>query len=312
MNDDPNLFNNSISRRDFLKTAAIGGPAAAWGLSVSMPLLPASDLITNCRKQLFEKRPLGKTGLMVCSLGMGQSMEPSIYLHAISKGMNLIETGRGYRGGAHEDLVGKVISRVKRDKLVVLTKTGIIAGINDPRERYSAIIKSAEKSLKSLKTDHIDIYLGYSIDDPALLKDEQIKQAFADLKKAGKIRFCGVSTHKARPVFEHIMSQGFYDVVLTGYNFAAPPEASHILEKAVKSGIGVVTMKNLILNLKNREESIPSALRFVVSRNFVSSSIVIMPNFEILENNIKTLQQAFTARDLQILRTNVLPSQTFF
>lgn len=312
MNDNPSLFSDSLNRRDFLKSAFIGGPVAAFGLSASLPFLPANDIVAAGRKNLFEKRPLGKTGLMVTSLGMGQSMEPSIYLHAISKGMNLIETGRGYRGGAHEDLVGKVISRVKRDKLVVMTKTGIIAGISDPKERYAAIIKSAEKSLKALKTDYIDIFLGYSVDDPALLKDTQVQQAFSDLKKSGKIRFCGVSTHKARPVFEYIMSKGFYDVVLTGYNFAAPPEASLILEKAAKAGIGIVTMKNLILNLKNREAAIPSALRFVVSRNFVSSSVVIMPSFEILENNIKTLQSTFTARDLQLLRTNVLPSQTFF
>jgi aryl-alcohol dehydrogenase-like predicted oxidoreductase len=311
MNDSFPYSEDLIKRRDFLRSAVIGGPAAAFGLSASLPFLFAESAAGK-KSGLFERRPLGNTGLTVSSLGMGQSMEPSIYLHAIDKGMNLIETGRGYRGGAHEDLVGKVISRVKRENLVVLTKTGIIAGINSPSERYAAIIKSAEKSLRALKTNYIDVFLGYSIDDPNLLKDEQVKKAFAELKKSGKIRFCGVSTHKARPIFEYIVAESFYDVVLTGYNFAAPPEASKILEKARKAGIGIITMKTLLLNLKDRDAAIPSALRFVVSRKYVDSSVVIMPSFEILDNNLKTLQSAFTARDLQILRTNVLPSQTFF
>lgn len=301
-------YSGNMSRRGFLKTALAVSTAAALG--AAMPMAENVEAKQPAEKSLFHIRPLGKTGLKVSSLGMGQAMEPSVYLHAYDRGMNFIETARGYRGGSHEEVVGEALKKIGRKNVVIMTK--VDSGIMKREGRYRGILKSLDESLEALGVGDVDILLGHGIDDAGFLADSEVKKAFGELKKKGKIKFCGVSTHKATPILEWMIQNGFYDVVMVGFNYASPPEASNILSKARKSGIGIITMKTLAFNVEEREKSIPAAIRYAVSRSFTDSSVVLMADFERVEDNLKALKQGFTKNDMELLKKNVRPSRNFF
>ena len=209
-----------ISRREFLKKV--------FSFSLSLSVGGSLFAFNPFGKGLFEKRPLGKTGLWVSSLGMGQGLEPSLYLYAYEKGMNLIETSRAYRGGVHEEIVGQALKKMDREKIVLLTKVD-----NAMLQRegwYWGIIKSLEASLKAFGTDYVDILLGHGIDDVGFLANQDVQKAFARLKEEGKIRFCGVSTHKARPIIDWILHKGFYDETKGTFELPSLCEDQHTVQ----------------------------------------------------------------------------------
>jgi hypothetical protein len=302
------LSHENITRRGFLKKALAVSTAAALG--TALPVAKSVDAKQPAEKSLFNMRPLGKTGLKVSSLGMGQAMEPSVYLHAWDRGMNFIETARGYRGGSHEEVVGEALKKIGRKNVVIMTK--IDSDIMKREGRYRGILKSLDESLEALGVGDVDILLGHGIDEAAFLADAEVKKAFAELKKKGRIKFCGISTHKATPVLEWMIQNSFYDVAMVGFNFASPPEASHLLLKARKAGIGIITMKTLAFNVNDRDKAIPAAIRYAVSRSFVDSSVVLMADFERVEDNLKALKHSFTKNDSDLLKKNVRPSRSFF
>ncbi len=159
----------------------------------------------------MEKRKLGFTDLYLTTVGLGtwaigggdnpygwgpQDDKDSIATiqRAIDLGINWLDTAKGYGHGHSEEVVGKAIQG-RRDKLIVATKCGILWK-EDGSDIYGhlkadSIKAECESSLKRLQTDHIDLY---QIHWP--LPDEDIEEgwgAIAELVKAGKVRYAGVS-----------------------------------------------------------------------------------------------------------------------
>jgi predicted oxidoreductase len=107
-----------------------------------------------------------------------------------------------------EELFGKAISKksFKREDLVLFTKCGL--RIPDPSQpdirikHYNTsaqhILKSAETSLRKLKTEYIDIFLLDHLDAISNLEETAI--ALEQLKKSGKVRNIGVANFS---VFQH-------------------------------------------------------------------------------------------------------------
>jgi len=116
--------------------------------------------------------------------------------HAISLGINFIDTADMYGRGHSEELISKLIDKQNRDKLIISTKCGFVrpsANLNDMYlDNSPAYIKKAcEASLKRLKTDYIDIYFLHRIDGKTPIEDSigTMKQ----LVQEGKIRYIGLS-----------------------------------------------------------------------------------------------------------------------
>ncbi len=177
------------SRRQFLKTAAAAGGAAAVASAdaVSAQDPPASTvpMVT-----------LGKTGQKVPVLGMGTSwdLSPSFVQAALHAGVRYIDTSESYEGGNCESTLGEVLERTKMRKdvyLVTKNSRGKVGGAR--RSRPSRSVSSA--SMDRLRTDYIDCYYlhGVAGREIALLSDPDVKAAFEKLKKSGKIKFCGLS-----------------------------------------------------------------------------------------------------------------------
>ncbi len=154
----------------------------------------------------MEQRMLGQQGLRVSALGLGcmgmsefygaydDATSTSVIHRALDLGVTFIDTADMYGSGHNEILLGKAI-KDRRDGLMIATKFGNVRGPNGERLGISgtpAYVKSAcEASLKRLGVDVIDLYYQHRVDP--LTPIEDTVGAMADLVKAGKVRYLGLS-----------------------------------------------------------------------------------------------------------------------
>jgi aryl-alcohol dehydrogenase (NADP+) len=156
-------------------------------------------------------RRLGRSGLQVSPLCLGAMMfggatdEASalrIIEDAREVGVNFIDTADAYGAGRSEEIVGRAI-RGDRERWVVATKVGYPAGAPlatgaDLSRKY--VMHAVDASLRRLGTDHIDLY--YLHHDDAGTPLEETVRTLADLVRAGKIRYIGLSNFQAWRVAE--------------------------------------------------------------------------------------------------------------
>jgi len=113
---------------------------------------------------------------------------------ALARGINFIDTADAYGDGFSESTLGDTLRETgTRDRLVLATKFywNITAESQHPDTRRDYILRACEASLKRLKTDRIDLYQIHSWDP--LMRPEGVAEAFAQLKREGKVRWFGVS-----------------------------------------------------------------------------------------------------------------------
>lgn len=154
----------------------------------------------------MEHRLLGKQGLRVSALGLGcmgmsefygafdDAASTTVIHRAIDLGVTLIDTADMYGSGHNEILLGKAI-KGRRDGLIIATKFGNVRGPNGERLGISGkpdYVKSAcDASLTRLGVDVIDLYYQHRVDPQTPIEDTV--GAMADLVKAGKVRYLGLS-----------------------------------------------------------------------------------------------------------------------
>ncbi len=154
---------------------------------------------------MLAKRKLGKQGLEVSELGLGcmgmsqsygtpDDAESTATMHrAIELGLDFFDTAEVYGPFTNEELVGRALQG-RRDKVVLATKFGF--RIEDRKmsgtdSRPEHIREAVEGSLKRLQTDRIDLLYQHRVDPQVPIED--VVGAVADLVKAGKVRFFGLS-----------------------------------------------------------------------------------------------------------------------
>jgi aryl-alcohol dehydrogenase-like predicted oxidoreductase len=258
-------FNSS--RRKFLKAGLI---------------LPAAGLVSTHNSYVFSKMPdnvayrvLGKTGLKVSAVGSGVGIEPDpqVITRAIDLGVNYFDTARMYGNGNSERITGTAL-KGKRDKVLLATKT-------DGRTK-SDIFKDMDASLKALDTDYVDIYHLHSRDTPDTITDEAV-EACEMLKKEGKTRFIGVSTHDVHAVADHILEIGKFDVVQTTY---------------------IIAVAGFIPRDVNLPKEGPlAAIKWVLLNPAISTTVPYAKNISELEMNVRAMTETYTPQDEKMLYT---------
>jgi len=155
----------------------------------------------------MQYRVLGKTGLKVSVVGIGtwqyggewgadysQKDVDEVMETARELGINLIDTAECYGDHLSESMVGKAVVK-DRSRWIIATKFGHhYKGYLDRDQLWTAqdVEKQLEDSLKSLKTDYIDVYQFHSGGNEVF--DNQELWTFLDKKKkAGIIRHLGIS-----------------------------------------------------------------------------------------------------------------------
>jgi aryl-alcohol dehydrogenase-like predicted oxidoreductase len=284
----------NTSRREFLQSGLIL-PAAGLIASRSLgaPLSSPSGL---------HYRTLGKTGLKVTSVGCAAGSEPNpeILARALELGINYYDTARIYGAGKSEQVLGKAIQG-KRNKIVLASKT-----YSNTKAR---ILEDIETTLKTLGTDHLDIYHQHSRHEPKEITDEMI-ETMELVKKQGKTRYIGVSTHDPNAMVDFILKVGKFDVVQTTYSYAiGAPFRDAAIARLHDAGIGVVAMKVVIATATPKgdkgnhlsNEGGLAAIKWVLRNPNISTTVPWSETMEELEINFRAMAEEFTPADEKIL-----------
>jgi aryl-alcohol dehydrogenase-like predicted oxidoreductase len=198
-------------------------------------------------------RSLGRSGIQVSPLCLGTMMFGNqtdetearrITDRAFEQGINFIDTANVYNSGRSEEVVGRLIA-ANRDKWVLATKFGGGQGgwPNESGASRKAIVVAVDASLKRLGTDYIDLIYVHR-EDRATRVEEQVA-ALGELIRAGKVRYYGVSNHRAWKIaeFSHIADRLGVDRPAASqplYNLANRQIEQEHLTACAHYGVGVV------------------------------------------------------------------------
>ncbi len=173
---------------------------------------------------------------------------------ALENGLTFIDTADVYGFGHSEDLIREVLEEMNmKEKVVVATKAGNDfyntskdddEGYGPIRQNagYDYIISAAEKSLKRLNVDALDILQLHSPDTEKLKRDEPWL-ALEKLKQDGKIKHAGWSvqsfqeTNQAFLLDDH---KDLLDVIQVRYNLLEREAEKVLFKKSEEYGIGVI------------------------------------------------------------------------
>lgn len=295
----------SSSRRNFL-TAGLALPAAgvasiSRGSSAAAP--PA--LLRGAAAGQIKYRTLGKTGLKVSEVGFGCMItsDPSVIEKAADLGINYFDTARGYQGGNNERMVGAVL-KGKRKQVYISTKTGA----RTPEEARAHL----DTSLKELGTDYVDIWCLHGRSQAGQLTDDLLGVQ-QDAKKAGKIRFSGVSTHGGQAEILQAAAQGKVDVVILAYNFTMGDSLNEAIAAADAAGVGLVAMKVMaggfrrakqgqpLYDTLKREGAMSAALKWVLQNRKIHTTIPSITDMDQLDEDMRTMGAPLTDTDRKVL-----------
>ncbi len=159
----------------------------------------------------MEMRNLGSQGLVVSALGLGcmgmsfaysgrdENESVATIRRALDLGVTFFDTAEIYGPFENEILVGKALAG-KRDQVVIATKFGFkFAGGKQAQgvdSRPEHVKEVCDASLRRLNTDRIDLFYQHRVDPNVPIEDTV--GAMADLVKAGKARFLGLSEASAK------------------------------------------------------------------------------------------------------------------
>jgi len=245
----------------------------------------------------MEYRTLGKTGLKVSAVSFGtmRVREPAVLFKALDLGINFFDTAQDY---PNEDIIGKVAKEYGRKKVLIATKIYPFQTANKASGKYilhesKVLDLMMEDSLKRLQSDYIDVLYLHSAVDKNCLLNEDLLAFMEKLKKEGKVRFVGASLHNLSvlaDVADHFLKPNIFDVLLTVFNSACPPEHSEILKRARKANVGIVAMKTQTGGYEDGFDTSVSphqaSLKWVLNHDFVDCAIPGMVNIEQVVENV--------------------------
>lgn len=238
------------NRRRFIKGSIAGLAGASLFPSLMKEKASAGEPKKNGK---FIFRTLGKTGIKVpiVSMGVMNTQNPKLVETAYNEGIVHFDTAANYQQGKNETMLGNFFKDKPRDSFVLSTKIsmpGIMFGNLNENAKPQDFINEFEKSMKRIGLDYVDIlYLhGPGSREKALY--EPYFEAIKQVKKEGRAKYIGVSTHMNQPeVIRAAIESKAYDIVLTSYNSSMPnkDEVKKAIAEGTKAGLGIIGMKTV-------------------------------------------------------------------
>jgi len=150
----------------------------------------------------------------------------------------------------------------------------------------------------------------HNVDDLSLaLNNQELMSAYAQLKKDGKVRFTGFSTHNAKQTLKQTLDTDFAQVVLVMYNHMEGKEIEPLVKAVREKGIGTVAMKifaggmqgNLKPLVDQRTSYSQAAIRWVLSNPDFDTCIPTMSSYSHVEEYVGASGQPLDRAALQTL-----------
>jgi aryl-alcohol dehydrogenase-like predicted oxidoreductase len=159
---------------------------------------------------VMEFRHLGRSGMQVSEISYGnwithgsqveEEQATACVRAALDLGITTFDTADVYAGTRAEAVLGRALKGERREGLEIFTKvywpTG--SGRNDRGLSRKHIMASIDGSLRRLQTGYVDLYQAHRYDYTTPL--EETMEAFADIVRAGKANYIGVSEWKASQI----------------------------------------------------------------------------------------------------------------
>ncbi len=234
----------------------------------------------------MQYRTLGRTGLKVSAITMGTFTfggEGAFGMAAnqgvpearklvdlcIDNGVNLFDTSNMYSTGRAEEILGEVLEG-RYDDILVTSKARmrIGEGPNDEGVSRWHLIRECERTLKRLRTDHIDIYYMHEWDGTTPVEEKMA--ALDTLVQQGKIRYAGCSNYSAWHVMKSLAAADArhatrFVTQQIHYTLEAREAEYELLPLSVDQGLGVLVWSPLAAGLLSgkhrRGQSAPDGSR---------------------------------------------------
>src|SRR4030095_6980020 len=144
----------------------------------------------------------------------GQANLEATSRRAVERGINHIETARGY--GSSEMQLGIILPMLPRDKIIVQTKIG-------PKAVPKEFLETFETSMKYLRLDYVDLLALHGINNRQLLDWSLQKSgclaAARKLQREGRVRHVGFSTHATTDIILEAVNSGGFDYINVHWYF---------------------------------------------------------------------------------------------
>ena len=201
-------------------------------------------------------RRLGKTDIRVSVVGIGtwqlggewgrifeQAEVDAMLEKAAELGVNLVDTAECYGDHLSEKLIGRAV-RGQREKWIIATKFGHRFKPNFERDNLfepAQVQEQLEQSLRSLKTDYIDLYQFHSGNDE-MFDVPGLWEMLQQQVKAGKVRHLGISiSSKLENTYQVDKSSAVgAEAIQVVYNRIERKPEEHIFDSCVRQNLGVL------------------------------------------------------------------------
>jgi aryl-alcohol dehydrogenase-like predicted oxidoreductase len=280
----------------------------------------------------MEKRRLGRTGLRVSVLGFGgseigyesasQATVDRLLGSALDAGLNVVDTAECYENS--EELIGAALG-TRRGQCLIFTKCGHAGGWSRADWRAAPLLASIERSLKRLRTDHVDLIQLHSCGLDVLKRGDVIK-ALRTARDRGLARFIGYSGDGAAA--RYAVESGAFDTLQTSINVAEQEPLTLTLPLAMEREMGVIAkrpianavmaqrqsrggygseywrrLQKLDYEFMKGRDAIATALRFTLSVPGVHTAIVGTARPGRFEENARHLEAGkLPAADMKAIR----------
>jgi hypothetical protein len=236
---DKTAQQEGVTRRGFIRTMGIGGMAAT---ALNMPGAAGAQAPAAGQAPAMPKRKLGKTGAEVsilCLGGMFDTINNQLLLRqAFNWGVTYWDTAEGYGNGLSEEGFGRFFTRYPeiRKDIFLVTKFR-----PSPPDKLS---EALDKGLKRLCTNYVDVFFTHGISDFNQIAGT--RDWAEQMKKAGKIKFFGFSTHSnMEDCLLAAAKSGWIDSIMFTYNFRLmnAPKMKEAVDACAQAGIGMTSFK---------------------------------------------------------------------
>jgi myo-inositol catabolism protein IolS len=151
-------------------------------------------------------------------------------------GVNLVDTAEVYGGGRSEQVLGRALAMLGREKFLIATKVAAA------HLRYEELQKAATGSLRRLGVKQIDLYQVHWPDPWEQIPQKETFRALEKLYLDGKIRAIGVSNYAVRDLEEARSYLSHTDIVSNQlrYNILQRNIEEEVLPYCKREGIAIL------------------------------------------------------------------------